>query len=529
MFKKLFFSLSLLWFLSGCECLDCNQNNTFTVSPTYLSFTEVGEQHFFTVRSSMPWQLRELPAGYTFSAVKGEMGSIVVLVTMNIIHSNDHVVKVVASSGAEVEVTLAYHTSHPVPRSPESVTICPGRHSFSMTGVDNATGYLWQQSSDGNTWEPATGTRINPHYTTPVLSSNMYYRRSVTFADGTIVSSAALVTVLQVPCLSNSFSVSTDAWVNITVRVARDGGGNPIGDLSGTSTDSHTMCFMTYNLGANPALTPKQQMAFQGCPTDITVFGGWYQWGRKDATHTFRCDPTPNVTEDLRFTTERITNSGTAFNDVITGDDQGKFITTSASPWNWTVTHQNNSNLWGNGRAITDTPSGNVPTKGLQDPCPAGWRVPTQHEWALLGHEDGKMNTSGDLVSISASVTKIRSGLYWVRVSNGVVASSFNASSRNGYAIYDAATWEAVYPTPPDSGTSLISGDAPIPLLFLPATGFRDSSGPRTDVNVCGTYWSSTIGWMENCSFNLIFGNTFVSAADAGYRANGASVRCVKE
>ncbi|MDR0547268.1 MAG: hypothetical protein LBG77_06775, partial [Dysgonamonadaceae bacterium] len=38
--------------------------------------------------------------------------------------------------------------------------------------------------------------------------------------------------------------------------------------------------------------------------TDITVYGGLYQWGRNDVGHTFRCDYVPPTAGDGSFLAE---------------------------------------------------------------------------------------------------------------------------------------------------------------------------------------------------------------------------------
>ena len=87
-------------------------------------------------------------------------------------------------------------------RNPSAATITSGNtYTFILvpaTGGSGAITYQWQQSADGSTgWTNATGTSNTQNYTTPALTSNMYYRRQATAATcgGTITSNAALVTV----------------------------------------------------------------------------------------------------------------------------------------------------------------------------------------------------------------------------------------------------------------------------------------------------------------------------------------------
>jgi len=120
-------------------------------------------------------------------------------------------------------------------------------------------------------------------------------------------------------------------------------------------------------------------------------------------------------------------------------------------------------------------------SKTTNDPCPAGFRVPTKAQW---------------LAVINTSLNTVSYGTGW-----GSSPTNYAAGLRIG------------------SGTSG---------LFLPAAGYRDSSsGTLNDRGYSGYYWSST----EDGSFalSLLFGNYFASADGTFTRTFGLSVRCVAE
>jgi uncharacterized protein (TIGR02145 family) len=301
----------------------------------------------------------------------------------------------------------------------------------------------------------------------------------------------------------------TDKYTDITVA----NGGSP-----------KTLRFMTYNLGADPSLTPKQQMQVNGSPENIRVYGGFYQWGRKDAKHTFRGDPTPNPAGDDRFTTALVSNIG--YPDAKVLSDPGKFVYVISS--NWTTPAENNSDLWGNGQPISTT--GNTPKKGANDPCPAGWRVPTQHEWALLGNEGGSMtSTSNDYFNVSGIATLPNSNLYWVKVNNGKANTSFSSGALCGYALYEKTVWEGAAAEYKNGTNALTETGAPMPLLFLPAAGSRSLLGGTVSyVGTYGCYWSSSV--TGSIAYYLVFDEDFVGAFYSSTNiASVFSVRCIAE
>ncbi|MCL2246466.1 MAG: choice-of-anchor L domain-containing protein, partial [Lentimicrobiaceae bacterium] len=73
-------------------------------------------------------------------------------------------------------------------------------HTFSLGAATTSAGtitYLWQQSTDSLTWSAASGANNTQNYTTPALTSDMYYRRIAisNLCDVSINSKAALVSV----------------------------------------------------------------------------------------------------------------------------------------------------------------------------------------------------------------------------------------------------------------------------------------------------------------------------------------------
>jgi uncharacterized protein (TIGR02145 family) len=120
----------------------------------------------------------------------------------------------------------------------------------------------------------------------------------------------------------------------------------------------------------------------------------------------------------------------------------------------------------------TSLPTGNSWTRE-NDPCPAGWRVPTEAELQSL----------------------VEAGNFWATI-NGVEG--------------------AVFGTAPNQ-------------IFLPAAGWRNSAhnGNLYDADSAGYYWSSNHYGIANARALLFFSsNTFIGF---GRRAHGYKVRCVRE
>jgi hypothetical protein len=312
-------------------------------------------------------------------------------------------------------------------------------------------------------------------------------------------------------------------------------------DANGNGTsDSNTPCrkvlrFLTYNLGATadiagsnatPGETAKAQMGYtSGGATDKTVFGDMYQWGRQRDGHEKR-------------------NSGTTTTRPADPANAGSQFVTGSSDWLSTQT----DNLWGNGLAIgsggngVDSEGNEVPLgKGSYDPCPSGYRVPTQHEWALLGNEGGNYgDTSNDSFSTTSNTNSTvagnaatptgNPGITWVRVSKGKASSGFVSNATCGYALYDFDEWKEA-DTGYKNGSDLLSdAGAPEPLLFLPAGGYRYyGDGYVYNTGSYGYYWSSVVNGAD--SHNMYFYSSSVNANSGSnrYRAYGLSVRCVAE
>ena len=106
--------------------------------------------------------------------------------------------------------------------------------------------------------------------------------------------------------------------------------------------------WMDRNLGASQVAT---------APDDEAAYGDLYQWGRFSDGHQCRNSETTS------------TNANTAAPNQGNSWD-GKFILEPSSPYDW-LSSQNN-NLWQG-------------VNGINNPCPQGYRIPSEAEWLSWG------------------------------------------------------------------------------------------------------------------------------------------------
>jgi uncharacterized protein (TIGR02145 family) len=193
--------------------------------------------------------------------------------------------------------------------------------------------------------------------------------------------------------------------------------------------------FMCYNLGVTGT---QDALSYQSGANN----GALYQWGRQTDGHEVRTSAT---------------QAG-----PVSAAVASKFITNGASDW---ISPQDNT-LWLNA------------PKTANDPCPTGFRVPTQAQWG---------------------------GLF----SDGTTSGAPNTATRNTW------TW---------TGNGYTVG----PNLYLPAAGYRIGfNATLYYVGTNGFYWSSSV--YGNNAYNLYFNSGNVIPGDSCGRVFGFSVRCISE
>jgi len=115
--------------------------------------------------------------------------------------------------------------------------------------------------------------------------------------------------------------------------------------------------WMDRNLGASQVATSS---------TDALAYGDLYQWGRAADGHESRTSGT----------TSTLATSDTP--------GHGNFITTSSSPYDWR--NPPNDNLWQG-------------VSGTNNPCPSGYRLPTEAEWEAERSSWSSNSSAGAIAS----------------------------------------------------------------------------------------------------------------------------------
>jgi uncharacterized protein (TIGR02145 family) len=300
------------------------------------------------------------------------------------------------------------------------------------------------------------------------------------------------------------------------------------------------------------------------------TYGGYYQWGRKD-DYGYAVQNSNAKCENL---------VGVTFDGIglPNGTSGSWFVANNGIDWSSSPLHT----LWGNGFEISQPTTGGgwpgsvtssqyslyqKPVKGPGDPCPAGWRVPTQDDWeCLLDYCDPGDALTGDVYNLNTSsgVAHTTTGYTWMAY-RWCVHNSFGAGpcdliatwtfknttqdwsefSPGGYIVYKTADynkalglgWNPNNGFSPSSAIDLFIYHLGypdewrlIPVVVLPAAGYRvagnsNPCGFMQGQGEVGCYWSSSRSGIY--SYILSFNSSSVSFNIAP-RANGCAVRCVR-
>ncbi len=234
----------------------------------------------------------------------------------------------------------------------------------------------------------------------------------------------------------------------------------------GTVLGADGKCWLDRNLGATQVATSS---------TDTAAYGWLYQWGRLYDGH-------------------QITTSGTtATNSSTDVPGHANFITEDTPPYDWRVPQ--NDALWQG-------------VSGTNNPCPVGFRLPTQPEWATLITAAGITNSATAYSSsLKLTVAGFRdfsnaalylqgsSGYYWSSSPIGadafvIVLASFgvNPGGSNYHAIgYSVRCIKEVAIPPTPTAPSQVTGLTPTPgdtQVTLNWTAPADGGSPITSYKV---------------------------------------------
>ncbi len=298
-----------------------------------------------------------------------------------------------------------------------------------------------------------TGTvidKIEPvgNYTGNNISSackvTVYFKESLDVTLKGTTRLTGLTADLYVIYNSNAAGTGTDQKLKLTLRL------QDCACCGAATVDGGWLTFMCHNLGADESLDPFTYKS-NGNTVDADIKGYLYQWGRPSDGHEKRASGT----------TSTLATSNTP--------GHANFITASSSPYDWR-SGGGNTTRWGDGMTNENQ------AKAANDPCPAGWKVPSQAQWQSI----------------------------------------FKASGSGAPSTATANTWTW--------STGYQVGDA----LYLPAAGYRNSSNASlSSIGSYGYYWSSTVN--STNSYYLSFLSGTVNPARNDGRAGGFSVRCVAE
>ena len=363
------------------------------------------------------------------------------------------------SASARITVTVALTQGNP-----ESVTINTGEtHTFTLAAAIGGLGditHQWQSSADNASWTNISGA-TSPNFTTPALTKNTYFRRQATAGNETITSSSALITinfpVTEVTLNTDAITLLVGETHTLTATVLPENATNPIVTWISSNPNIASVAdgIITPHLAGTTTITVTTDDGAHTANATVTVIDGL------DGVRI----------SNIIWATRNVAAPGTFAENP---QDAGMFY-----QWNRRTGWASTGYEWPNYSSMpgwdNTIPIGTA-WYAENDPCPPGWRVPTQQELHSLNN----------------------AGSTWV--------INWNDTGVNG----------RVFGSVPNQ-------------IFLSAAGGRCANGALSDVGSIGYYWSSFPSTFFANNAILLWLQQGSSSAVNANRAYGLLVRCVAE
>ena len=282
-----------------------------------------------------------------------------------------------------------------------ATTIAALKGTFSITpamsGAEGTPTYQWYYATGATgTGKTSIAGQTASTHTVNIDGSYGYLNDTYYLAAG----------VTPVAATGETGTEVLSTWVKIQVDKAADGS-TAVNEI----TSSSGRVWMDRNLGATEAATSS---------TDYLAYGSLYQWCRASDGHEKIVRTSATTGTAVYGTTATLSTS--------TNPGHSLFITTTATPNDWLASQQSDGSLWWNGTAV-----------GANNPCPAGFHVPTSVEWSA--ELSNITNTATAYSTLKLTVAGARGyadgvlismgnvGSYWSTTLNGVYVCSFLFSS----------------------------------------------------------------------------------------------------